>query len=112
METPTAPATASTTGAPADGLPGAPADGSPGAPSVRDEDIIQAHVEAIDARLDEVEASLARIDAGSYGRCEECGALIDDAVLAGRPTATRCGTCPPPEPDGGPTAVAGTYLRS
>ena len=32
--------------------------------------------------LDEVEQALARLDDGTYGRCEECGAPIDDGRLA------------------------------
>ena len=98
METPTAPETLTTPDGPV-----------PDGPS---EDAIQADVDAIDARLDEVEASLARIDAGNYGRCEECGALIDDAVLADRPTARRCDTCPPPAAGGGPTPATGTPAHS
>jgi hypothetical protein len=101
METPTAPGTPTTP----DGLEAPVPDG----PS---EDAIQADVDAIDARLDEVEASLARIDAGSYGRCEECGGVIDDAVLADRPTARRCDTCPPPAAGVGPTPVTGTPAHS
>ncbi len=104
METPTAPETAP--------APVAPDGRVPAGPSAGDEDTTQADVDAIDARLDEVEASLARIDAGTYGRCEACGTLIDDAVLAGDPTAIRCDTCPPPAADGGPTAVTGTSRYS
>ncbi|MGO9027589.1 MAG: TraR/DksA family transcriptional regulator [Acidimicrobiales bacterium] len=61
--------------------------------------IARADIDAIDAVLDEVEQSLARIDAGRYGRCEECGDVIDDAALAERPTARRCDTCLPPAAD-------------
>ena len=50
-------------------------------------------IDAVDVRLDDVERTLTRIDAGSYGRCEACGTLIDDAELATDPTAVRCGSC-------------------
>jgi DnaK suppressor protein len=56
---------------------------------VRDADI-----DAVDALLNEVEQSLARLDAGTYGRCEVCGEPIDDARMAELPIARRCGTCP------------------
>jgi hypothetical protein len=96
MEPPTAPET----------VP-APGDPSGGAP-----DTVQADIDDLDARLDEVEASLARIDAGTYGRCEGCGTLLDDKLLAERPTARRCTTCPSPTADGGPAAATGTPVRS
>jgi RNA polymerase-binding transcription factor DksA len=57
------------------------------------EPVAEADIDAIDAQLDDVERSLARIDAGTYGRCEACGTLIDDAELAVDPNAARCGGC-------------------
>ncbi len=42
------------------------------------------------AALDEV---AGRVDAGSYGTCEVCGAPIGAARLEARPTARRCVTC-------------------
>jgi len=50
-------------------------------------------VDAVDGLLDEVELALARLDDGTYGRCEECGAPIDDARLAGSPIERTCGSC-------------------
>lgn len=44
-------------------------------------------------RLAEIEASLARIANGSYGRCMECGAPIPDGRLEARPTARTCVAC-------------------
>jgi RNA polymerase-binding transcription factor DksA len=64
----------------------------PGQPTVEE-------IDAIDARLDDVERSLARIDAGTYGRCEACGTLIDDASLTADPTAVRCSSCRPTDAD-------------
>ena len=52
-----------------------------------------ADIDAVDALLNEVEQSLVRLDAGTYGRCEECGEPIDDTRLAELPTTRRCGTC-------------------
>jgi len=47
------------------------------------------------ARADVLEAdqALARVRAGSYGRCETCGEPIAAQRLAARPTATRCMSC-------------------
>jgi DnaK suppressor protein len=44
-------------------------------------------------RLDEVEAALARVDAGTYGECERCGDPIAPARLEARPAAARCVAC-------------------
>lgn len=38
-------------------------------------------------------AALARIDAGSYGRCCECGVDIDPARLDNDPAAVFCSDC-------------------
>jgi len=72
----------------ADVLVESPADGSEG-----EEEAHRSAVDAVDALLDEVELALARLDDGTYGRCEECGAQIDDARLADSPIERTCGTC-------------------
>jgi RNA polymerase-binding transcription factor DksA len=41
-------------------------------------------------QLDEVDAALERIDAGTYGRCERCGEPIGDARLEAIPAARFC----------------------
>ena len=43
--------------------------------------------------LNNIEASLQRIEDGSYGECEECGNEIGYARLEVQPTATRCIQC-------------------
>jgi DnaK suppressor protein len=43
--------------------------------------------------LDEVDAALARLDAGTYGTCERCGRPIDPARLEARPTARTHVSC-------------------
>ena len=63
------------------------------------DDVTQEDIDAIDSVLDAVEQSLTRIDAGTYGQCEECGGVIDDVVLAADPIARRCRSCPPPALD-------------
>ncbi len=41
----------------------------------------------------QVERALARLDAGTYGRCENCGDPIPKARLQAFPRATLCVTC-------------------
>jgi DnaK suppressor protein len=43
--------------------------------------------------LDSVSKALRRIDEGTYGVCERCGAEIDVERLRAMPTATLCITC-------------------
>jgi len=43
--------------------------------------------------LDEVEAALARLEDGSYGRCEVCGEALTPDALQGSPTLRRCPHC-------------------
>lgn len=45
------------------------------------------------AEVEEIEAALGRIAAGTYGKCVECGATIDPARLEARPQASRCIAC-------------------
>jgi RNA polymerase-binding transcription factor DksA len=44
-------------------------------------------------QVEVLEQALARVDAGSYGRCEACGEAIAPERLAVRPAATHCITC-------------------
>ncbi len=52
---------------------------------------------AIDAHemqeLAAIDAALARIDAGSYGECTDCGTRITAARLHAAPSAARCIHC-------------------
>ena len=43
--------------------------------------------------LAEIDAALARLADGSYGRCESCGAPIGEERLEARPTARLCIGC-------------------
>jgi RNA polymerase-binding protein DksA len=43
--------------------------------------------------LVQVERALGRLDAGTYGRCENCGNPIPKARLQAFPRATLCVTC-------------------
>ncbi|HEX4688404.1 MAG TPA: TraR/DksA C4-type zinc finger protein [Nocardioides sp.] len=44
-------------------------------------------------QLDEIDAAQRRLEAGSYGVCEECGSPIGDERLEARPTARLCLRC-------------------
>ena len=43
--------------------------------------------------IGEIEAALARLDAGTYGSCEGCSAAIPEERLELRPFAGRCVAC-------------------
>ena len=45
---------------------------------------------------DDIAPLIARLDDGSYGRCESCGTIIADDRLAETPTARTCAGCPVP----------------
>ena len=49
--------------------------------------------DASERRLHEVDAALARVAAGSYGRCGACGGPIADARLEALPWASLCIEC-------------------
>ncbi len=44
-------------------------------------------------RLGGIDAALARIEDGSYGRCVRCGGAIGSPRLAARPAAATCVRC-------------------
>jgi DnaK suppressor protein len=54
---------------------------------------VGALVEQARAHLEEVTVALARLDAGTYHLCEQCGQPIGAARLEARPVARTCITC-------------------
>lgn len=54
---------------------------------------IEALTGSLTETLNEVEDALAKLDAGSYGRCESCGGEISEARLEAMPTARLCIGC-------------------
>lgn len=50
-------------------------------------------VEQTRARLIDVDAALDRLEQGTYGVCERCGAPIPEARLEARPVARTCVPC-------------------
>lgn len=47
----------------------------------------------LEARIDELEDALDRLDAGDYGICEQCGRIISSERLEAVPETTRCAEC-------------------
>lgn len=45
---------------------------------------------ALRRQLDEIEIALTRLDDGTYGTCEQCGAAIPDERLEAHPAARFC----------------------
>ncbi len=44
-------------------------------------------------RIAQIDAALARLDSGGYGRCERCGQPIARERLAARPAVATCISC-------------------
>lgn len=63
------------------------------ASELSDADREVALIEAADDQRGQVLAALARIDAGTYGVCVDCGQPISEARLQVRPEAARCLQC-------------------
>jgi DnaK suppressor protein len=47
-------------------------------------------------QLEEVDRALVKLDEGTYGRCDVCGADIPEGRLEVHPSATRCVACASP----------------
>lgn len=73
----------------------APRDPDLGEQAIAEEgdEVAEAIAASLHAKLDEAEAALHRIAAGTYGRCADCGAPIAEARLRALPTALRCTAC-------------------
>ena len=57
---------------------------------------IEALVRQAEHHLEEIDAALARVDVGTYGICEVCGASIGADRLEARPAARVCIRCAAP----------------
>jgi DnaK suppressor protein len=58
-----------------------------------DADRENALLEAAEDQRVQIREALARIEAGTYGTCVDCGTAISDARLSVRPEAARCVEC-------------------
>jgi DnaK suppressor protein len=61
--------------------------------ALSDADREAAGIEALVQQRKHVTEALARVDAGSYGKCIECGTTLPDERLEARPEAARCLSC-------------------
>jgi hypothetical protein len=53
----------------------------------------EASIDEVEAVLDQVDQALARLDDGTYGRCVNCGQMIQDDRLVEDPTDQNCAEC-------------------
>ncbi|HVA61702.1 MAG TPA: TraR/DksA C4-type zinc finger protein [Mycobacteriales bacterium] len=58
-----------------------------------DADREDAVIEVVDRQTHAVRAALARVEAGTYGSCVDCRAVLPDERLEARPEAERCVHC-------------------
>ncbi len=63
------------------------------AQSEQEQDRIARIGEAEQAEVARIDAALARIAAGAYGRCASCGELIEPRRLEANPYALQCSDC-------------------
>ncbi len=49
-------------------------------------------VQNLEGRYNEIKSALAKIDAGTYGKCEICGKNIEEDRLGANPSAKTCKT--------------------
>lgn len=61
--------------------------------ALRSQAIMKAELVAVQTRLQHIEAALARLARGHYGRCESCGERIMPERLRIYPEARRCTEC-------------------
>lgn len=61
--------------------------------NLADADREEAGLEVLLGQQERVREALARLDAGTYGRCVECGKDLPDERLEARPEADRCVDC-------------------
>lgn len=80
-------------GAPADSDGGERDQGADAAAELAETELAQAEREAALEHRQLVLAALARLDAGTYGTCVDCGGQISEARLQVRPEAARCIEC-------------------
>lgn len=68
-------------------------DASDSARHLVDADREEASIEVVEAQRARVREALERLDAGSYGKCVDCGKELPAARLEAKPEAERCVEC-------------------
>lgn len=61
--------------------------------NLADADREEASLEVLLGQQERVREALARLDAGTYGQCVDCGRELPDERLEARPEAERCVEC-------------------
>jgi RNA polymerase-binding transcription factor DksA len=61
--------------------------------NLADADREEATLEIVLAQQERVREALGRLDAGTYGRCVDCGRELPEERLEARPEAERCVDC-------------------
>ncbi len=64
-----------------------------GDPAIYQWEFNLAQLERTEAQLQQVREALARLDAGTYGKCQACGEPIDEERLELLPLTTYCIRC-------------------
>ncbi len=77
----------------ADAPDGTPVDQADPASRIAEEDVALTILGSEEQVLRDATAALARIDAGTFGKCERCGKAITKARLEALPYARHCITC-------------------
>ncbi len=72
---------------------GLPADAEERATQLENADVLDALGREAVVEGARVEAALARLQAGTYGRCVDCGEAIEVGRLQAYPAAARCTDC-------------------
>ncbi len=70
-----------------------PSDPADSGTNLAESDRAQAILTAAKARRVLVTEALGRLDAGTYGRCVDCGKSVPDGRLEAKPEAARCVAC-------------------
>jgi RNA polymerase-binding transcription factor DksA len=70
-----------------------PADSRDAAVMVENDDVLRGIESTSVEELGHIDHALERLDAGSFGICETCGAEITSERLEAAPYATKCATC-------------------
>jgi DnaK suppressor protein len=70
-----------------------PQDAPDAAIAVENDEILQAIDETARRELMQIEQALERIESGSFARCDNCGAEIEEARLVAVPYTSRCRHC-------------------
>jgi len=70
-----------------------PRDAPDAAVVMENDEVLEAVHESAQSELRQIDRALARMEAGTYGLCQDCGRHIEAGRLRVVPYATRCQSC-------------------